>query len=123
MVIDGRPTTDDLTPLRDRFRALLDVAGPGPVVCDVRGLAADGTAVDLLCRLALTARRAGRPFAILAPGRDLRDLLDLCGIAGALAVVEDQASRRGGSPNSGKYFGVSRKNVIPLMRPPETSTT
>ena len=124
VVVDGRIAPDDVAALRDRFRTVLVESSDGPVVCDVAGLVEpDATAVDLLCRLAVEARRAGRPFAIRGPAPELCELLDLCGIAPVLPVRAGQASRRGGRPKSGKNFSVSRKNVIPLIRPPDTSTT
>jgi anti-anti-sigma regulatory factor len=124
VVVDGRIAPDAVAALRDRFQAALVDSGSGPVVCDVGGLVdVDASAVDFLCRLALTACRLGRPFAIVGPAPELRELLDLCGIAPVLAVRADQPSSRGGRPKSGKNFSVSRKKVIPLIRPPDTSTT
>lgn len=124
VALNGRIAPDDVGPLRDRFRTVLVESADGPVVCDVAGLVEpDATAVDLLCRLAVEARRFGRPFAIQGPAPELRGLLDLCGIAPIVPVRADQASRRGGRPKSGKNFSVSRKNVIPLIRPSDTSTT
>lgn len=127
VAVPGRIDPADVAPLRDRFRTVLAESPDGPVVCDVAGLVApDATAVDLLCRLAMEACRIGRPFAIRGAAPELRELLDLCGIAPlvpALAAGPDQASSRGGRPKSGKNFSVSRKNVIPLIRPPDTSTT
>jgi ABC-type transporter Mla MlaB component len=124
VVVDGRVAPGDLATLLDRFGAALVESAEGPVVCDVGRLVdADTVAVDLLCRLALAAGRFGRSFSIRGPAPELRELLDLCGIAPVLPVRPDQASSRDGRPKSGKNFSVSRKNVIPLIRPPDTSTT
>ena len=124
VAVDGRIARDDVAILRERFEAIVGDTGGGPVICDVSRLVeADASAVDLLCRMAMTASRLGRTFAIRGPAPRLRELLDLCGVAPVLKVGRGQSSSRGGRPNSGKCFSVSRKNVIPLIRPPDTSTT
>ncbi|HET9522554.1 MAG TPA: STAS domain-containing protein, partial [Candidatus Limnocylindrales bacterium] len=111
-MVEGRIAPADVAPLRDRFAAVLAESGDGPVVCDVSGLVEpDAAAVDLLCRLSLVACRRGRPFAIQGPAPELRELLDLCGVAPVLPPLPtdpDQASSRGGRPKSGKNFSVSR---------------
>jgi anti-anti-sigma regulatory factor len=127
VVVQGRIAPADVAPLRDRFGVVLAESGDGPVVCDVSGLVEpDAAAIDLFCRLSLLACRSGRAFAIQGPAPELRELLDLCGVAPvlpALAVSPDQASSRGGRPKSGKNFAVSRKNVIPVILPPDSSST
>jgi hypothetical protein len=94
------------------------------VICDVSGhWTPDVCLVDLLARIALIARRARCRIGVVGASAELLRLIDLCGLADVLAVIDDQASSRGGRPKSGKYFAVSRKNVIPLILPLDVSTT
>jgi len=94
------------------------------VVCDVGDLIdPDACTVNALARLALTSRRLGCVISLAGASPRLVELVALCGLGDVLPVVSDQSSSRAGSPNNGKNFAVSRKNVIPLMRPPDVSTT
>ena len=56
------------------------------VVCDASGFHADLAAVDALARLRLVAGRHGLDLRLRDVSRDLRALLGLCGLAGALLV-------------------------------------
>ncbi|MFG3260977.1 MULTISPECIES: STAS domain-containing protein [Streptomyces] len=65
----------------DDLRGLLKGAAGGLVVCEVAGLGVPGlTAVDLLARLQLTARRSGGRIRLRAPDPALLALLDLVGL-------------------------------------------
>ncbi|MEV6405823.1 STAS domain-containing protein [Streptomyces bobili] len=65
----------------DDLRGLLKGAAGGLVVCEVAGLGVPGlTAVDLLARLQLTARRSGGRICLRAPDPALLALLDLIGL-------------------------------------------
>jgi ABC-type transporter Mla MlaB component len=59
-------------------------AGRRVLVCDVRGVEADVGTVDALARLQLAARRLGLEISLAGVSRDLRQLIDLCGLAEAL---------------------------------------
>lgn len=76
---------EDLPGLYRRTCALLR-AGPAPalLLCDVRGIAADGVAIDALARLALAARRAGARVRLLGASPELRGLVGLAGLARVL---------------------------------------
>ncbi|WP_264936817.1 STAS domain-containing protein [Streptomyces sp. A012304] len=76
------PVTRDRVPeLCDAVRELLERTRAGVVVCDLAGLGPPGlTAVDLLARLQLTARRAGGRIRLRDPDPALRALLDLVGL-------------------------------------------
>ncbi|HST54796.1 MAG TPA: hypothetical protein VLJ42_02735 [Solirubrobacteraceae bacterium] len=52
--------------------------------CDVGALGADLVAVDALSRLQLTARRADCEIRLVDASRELRALLDFCGLREAL---------------------------------------
>lgn len=92
LVLPGPVTRDDVPGLCDDLRALLDATGGGVVVCDVAGLGPPGLgAVDLLARLALTARRAGGRIRLRDPTPSLRALLDLVGLR---FQVEGQVEER-----------------------------
>lgn len=87
IAIDGPIDRDDVPALCDRFRELLDGAGPGRVVCDVGALTvADATAVDVLARLQLTARRLGLQVRLSRPSPALVELLSLMGLRGVLPL-------------------------------------
>lgn len=58
-----------------------------PAVCfDASALAADLASVDRLARLQLAAQRRGRALHLLGVSGELRALLELTGLAGALGV-------------------------------------
>ena len=81
IAIDGSIEPADIPALCERFRELLEGAGPGRVVCDVGGLTLpDATAVDALARLQLTARRLGLEVLLSRPSRELEELLILMGL-------------------------------------------
>lgn len=81
LVVAGPVTRNRLTGLCDDVRTLLESTRAGAVVCDVAGLGPPGlTAVDLLARLRLAARRAGGDIRLRAPDPALCALLDLVGL-------------------------------------------
>lgn len=58
---------------------------PLPIVrIDVHDLTADAVAIDSLARLALRLRRCGYRLELIRPSRELLDLIELTGLAGAL---------------------------------------
>ncbi|WP_363325545.1 STAS domain-containing protein [uncultured Streptomyces sp.] len=89
LVLGGRITRADLPALRAELEALLHAraAGaprdaPGAIDCDLAGVTRPGLAlVDVLARLALTARRAGTGLRLHNPPPGLDALLDLAGLA------------------------------------------
>ncbi|WP_157880658.1 STAS domain-containing protein [Streptomyces sp. Root1310] len=79
--LTGPVTRPRVTGLVDDARALMEATGAAVVVCDVAGIGPPGlTAVDLLARLQLAARRAGGRIRLRAPDPALRALLDLVGL-------------------------------------------
>ncbi|WP_314221171.1 STAS domain-containing protein [Streptomyces zaehneri] len=79
--LTGPVTRPRVTGLVDDVRALMEATGAGVVVCDVAGIGPPGlTAVDLLARLRLAARRAGGHLRLRDPDPALRALLDLVGL-------------------------------------------
>jgi anti-anti-sigma regulatory factor len=124
VALGGRVAPDDARELCARLRGLLLETGAARVVCEVGGLIdPDACTVNALARLALTSRRLGCVISLADASPRLLELVALCGLGDVLPVASDQSSSRTGSPNNGKNFAVSRKNVIPLMRPPDVSTT
>ena len=92
LVLSGPVTRDEVSGLCDDVRALLEAGRTGVVVCDVGGLGPPGlTAVDLLARLELAARRAGGRIRLRDPAPSLHALLDLVGLR---FEVEGQAEQR-----------------------------
>jgi ABC-type transporter Mla MlaB component len=84
LTLSGAITPATLGMLCARVRDLL-ADGPGePVVCDVSRLSADLEAVDALGRLQLDARRLGGSIALTGTSARLWELLEICGLTGAL---------------------------------------
>lgn len=71
----------------------------------------------------LAARRSGGRIQVTGASSTLQEVLALAGLCDVLGAVPRYASRRGGRPNIGKKRAVSRKNVIPLIRSPDSSRT
>jgi len=66
---------------------LLDGGDACLVVCDVGALAgADTATVEVVARIALTARRHGRPVHVRHANPSLRRLLELMGLADAVGL-------------------------------------
>jgi anti-anti-sigma regulatory factor len=87
IAIDGPIRPADIPSLCDRFRALLDGAGPRSVVCDVSALTTpDAVAVDALARLQLMARRLGLQVRLSGASAELVELLSLAGLLGVLPL-------------------------------------
>ncbi|KAB1988606.1 STAS domain-containing protein [Streptomyces triticiradicis] len=81
LVLPGLVTRDEVPRLCEAVRTLLGTTGAGVVVCDVAGLGPPGlTAVDVLARMELAARRAGGRIRLRGPDPALRALLDLVGL-------------------------------------------
>jgi len=76
----------DIPALCRRVAALLEASGADIALCDVTTLTADATAVDVLARLQLAARRMGRRLVLREAADDLLDLLVFVGVAGALGI-------------------------------------
>ena len=124
LVIDGPIDHADVVGLCERVRELLEPKDADLVICDVGRLDATGLdAVALLAQLQLAARRSGGRIQVTGASSTLREVLALAGLCDVLGAVPRYASRRGGRPNIGKKRAVSRKNVIPLIRSPDSSRT
>jgi ABC-type transporter Mla MlaB component len=76
----------DIPALCRRVAAVLEASGADIALCDVTTLTADATAVDVLARLQLAARRMGRRLVLREAADDLLDLLVFVGVAGALGI-------------------------------------
>jgi len=83
VVIAGTTVHVDVAEVCARLCALLDECDAAVlVVCDVSAVVApDAVTVDVLARLALAARRVGRPFRLRHASRDLRMLLAFLGLS------------------------------------------
>jgi ABC-type transporter Mla MlaB component len=86
VVISGRIERLDIPRLCERVLDALQESASGVVVCDVRGISPDAVAVDALARLQLAARRCGGAIKLSGVSRELKDLLNLTGLCGALRV-------------------------------------
>jgi len=76
----------DLPAICGDVAALLEATGADVALCDVGGLPADLVAIDALARIQLAARRKGRQVVLRHAADDLRDMLALVGLAGALRI-------------------------------------
>jgi ABC-type transporter Mla MlaB component len=82
LAIVGPITRADVPDLCKRARALLEANEADLVLCDVGALAnPDVVAVDVLARLQLTARKLGRRVRVERAGPELKELIDLVGLA------------------------------------------
>jgi hypothetical protein len=83
----GAVAGDDLRHACEALTALLTGTDACLVVCEVSARAApDAATADAVARLALTARRNGRPVQLGHASRDLRRLLRFMGIAEAVGL-------------------------------------
>ena len=89
--IYGPIARPDLPGLCARVCALLEHSAADVALCDVRGVPADAVTVDALAQLQLAARRRGCQVRLQNTTRDLRDLVELMGLAEV--VVQDDATR------------------------------
>jgi STAS domain-containing protein len=76
------------------------------LTCDVSGLGADLTTVDLLSRLSLTARRGGSRLQLRRVNPELASLLHLVGLDEILMGVPSAPLDRGGQPEQREELGV-----------------
>ncbi len=87
IVINGPLTPADAAALCDRARAELERSGAEVLICDVAALThPNAGTIEALARLQLTARRLGRRVHLRHPSRELRELVDLCGLTDVLRV-------------------------------------
>ena len=110
---DERLDNGDLLPYRD-----------ADVVCDVSAVGEpDLATVDALARMQLTAALLGHRMVLRDAAPELRQLLDLAGLADVLPSLPGQDGGVAGRPKSGKRVSVSRKNANSTIRPSDTSST
>lgn len=97
LVLTGPVTRDEMAGLCADVEGLLEATGRGHVVVDVGGLGPPGlTAVDLLARLELTARRAGGRIRLRDADPALRSLLTLVGLGFQMERQTEQGEPAGG---------------------------
>lgn len=120
-----RPTGKEVTLARRRRPRPAARRVRPPVIIDARTLGeADLVTLDLLARLTLELQRRGAPAVVVrGASGSLQGFIGLCGLDALLLGEGRQPSRRGGRPNIGKKRCVSRKNVIPAIRPSRRSST
>jgi len=85
LTITGPLARHELPRLYERTCRLLEADGVELLACEVAGVAADAVAVDALARLALAARRHGCRLELRGASVELRELVDLMGLASVLA--------------------------------------
>jgi anti-anti-sigma regulatory factor len=95
LVVDG----DDLPLLHARVRVELDGGHPDVVVFDVGALVSpDLWTIDALARARLVARRDGCELRLADASPELRELLELAGLAEAVPCEEGSALDAKGEP-------------------------
>ena len=82
------------------------------LTCDVGGVDADLTTVDLLSRLALTARRAGGRLQLRRVSPELASLLHLVGLDEILMGANPAALERGGQAEQREELGVEERGDL-----------
>jgi anti-anti-sigma regulatory factor len=86
LVVGGPLAPGDAPWLCERVRVLLEHSDDAGLVCEVdRVIAVEAGTVDVLARIALVARRLGRPFRLCGVPPELADLLRLVGLRDLLA--------------------------------------
>lgn len=89
LVLSGRIDSSEIPALCARGGTLARRARPPVVYCDVGGVThADAVCVEALARLQLTIKRLGRELRLLHAGEDLKELIDLVGLCGAVRFAE-----------------------------------
>lgn len=87
VALTGPVDADRLAAACTSLGLLLDTSDACLVVCDVGALAGAHTAtVDAVARIALTARRHGRPVHVRHANPSLRHLLELMGLADVVGL-------------------------------------
>jgi hypothetical protein len=90
VIVDGRIAEADAPSLCEQLTQLLNDSDADLVVCDVDALVnPDIGTVDVLARLALTARRLGCRVQLRHARRRLKDLVALVGLCGAGSPSEN----------------------------------
>jgi ABC-type transporter Mla MlaB component len=85
LAIAGRIERADVAALTGRALTLARECLADPVVCDVRGVVEpDAAALDALARLQLAVNRLGRRLVLRGACAELRELLELVGLAPVL---------------------------------------
>jgi ABC-type transporter Mla MlaB component len=85
LVLSGPLALGSVGELCEAARLLLETTGAGVLTCDVGAIGRpDAGTVDVLARVALTARRLGRSIHLLDPCPQLQALLALTGLEVAL---------------------------------------
>ena len=124
--LDIDPDLDraDIAALCERVRDLVERTDANRLVCDVGAiLDPDAVTVDALARLQLTARRLGRQVRLAHASPELRDAARAHGAERRRAAQRPiQASRWAADRTAGRTWAVSRKKLIPLIRPPDISS-
>jgi anti-anti-sigma regulatory factor len=105
LVLVGRVGRGDTPALTERLRAVLEGSASGRVICDVSGVAgADLGTVEVLARLRVAARRAGRRLVLRGVNGDLAELVLLAGLADVL-VMEPLGIEPGREAEEGEEAG------------------
>ena len=85
----GRVSKPDVERLCDRARELL-LTDTQVLICDADGLVEpDAVSVDVIARLQLVARRAGRELRLRNACAELQELLDLAGLTDVIRRTID----------------------------------
>jgi ABC-type transporter Mla MlaB component len=95
VVVGGPIAPSDVPELWERVRVLLELCDADVIVYDVAALVdPDAVTVDALARLQLAARRCGHRIRLRHACAELRDLLDLMGLADVVPCVDELSLER-----------------------------
>ena len=98
LVIGAAIAPDDISPLCDRVRRLMEDAHQRVIECDVAGVVSpDAATVDALARLQLTARRMGGEIRLRDASDELIDLIAFMGLAHVMRCEKLRLKSRGQS--------------------------
>jgi ABC-type transporter Mla MlaB component len=88
LILHGPIERADLDGLYERVCGLLEKSAATTIVCDLKGAKPDAVTVDALARLHLAARRHGCQVKLRGISTELRELLELFGLADVLVERE-----------------------------------
>lgn len=82
--VDGPIACSDIPGLAGDLCLLLERAQASTVICHLRGVQANGVALDVLARLRLIAARHGCDMRVHGASSELRDLIAFAGLDGLI---------------------------------------
>lgn len=95
LTLDDRFTADNVDEARGALMPSFD-SGLPQVVLDLRKVKfVDSAGLELICEMHAECRKRGGELRLAAPGRLVRDVLSITGLASQLAIADDALAAAG----------------------------